>query len=509
MRGNLWRRLQHLFLKNQFDEELEEEIRFHQDLRTEKLRKEGVPEAKARSQAKKQFGNSLQMKEQSGEVWRWNFLENLMQDLGYACRQMRMNFGLSVAVLLTLSLGIGATTSIFSIFEAVILRSLSVTHPEQLYVLQIDSDVLSAAFSQPLFSRMQKKLPKEASLSATTRAVQGSIEVDGKKESVRYQLISGNFYQTLQVKPVLGRLFTGEDDRVIGSHPVVVLSHRFWTNYFAGSPDVLGKVIIVNKQPLTVIGVTVPEFYGLWTDQRPDFWVPIAMQSSVDYAGNSAAYGDFDRSQPWAPHEGIFWLHLFARIPDERKVSQLQALLSIEHTHAMEKVYGQYPDLEARRQYLSRQVSLSSGAHGFHVLSERYLTPLNILMGMSGLLLLITCANIASLLMGRAEKRHKEIAVRMSMGASRLRLIRQLLTESLLLAMGGVCNWWIHRNQIRTGTSEVTGYKLSRRQSFTQSDGSCVQCMSLHIHYRSVWIGSSTQINTTGSGLFPEAELFQ
>src|SRR5690606_28206771 len=141
-----------------------------------------------------------------------------------------------------------------------------------------------------------------------------------------------------------------------------------------------GKSIVINRQPLTVIGVAPAEFHGLWPDQRPAFWVPVAMQSSVEYSGNRFAYEDFKKDEPWAAHEGIFWLQLIARIPNDKDVSALQASLNIDFTQAMEQVFGRDSDPEARRQFLSQRLVLMPGNQGIQVLIERYFTPLNILL---------------------------------------------------------------------------------------------------------------------------------
>lgn len=434
MVAKLWRRIVYFFSRDRFGRELQEEMQLHRELRAAKLQSGGLSEDDAQNSSRRRFGNELLLKESSWEVWSWRPFEELVQDISYAFRQMLANKAFSAVTIVTLALGIGANTTIFTVFEAVILRSLPVPHPEELRLIQVTGVKEEAAFSHPLYRQMADAIPSGAQLTAVTGIQRGQVAVlGGAPEPGRYQLVSGSFFDTLRVSSSIGRLFTKSDDNTVGGHPVAVISHGYWMRRWSGSPDVLGQVVSVNGQPLTVVGVTSPGFSGLRVGEPVDLWIPLTMQWNVQHFNNVYSYGG-DATQPWASQENLFWLQLIGRMPREVDTKATLATLNVIFRRKMEQIYKGSSDLQ---RHLSKRLEMEAGHRGVGTLRDRFITPLNALLAMSGLVLLIACANIGGLLMSRAESRQREIAVRMSIGAGRGRLIRQLLTESLLLSIVG------------------------------------------------------------------------
>ena len=228
----------------------------------------------ARYAALRNFGGVDQVKEEVPGSAGTRFIEEFWQDLRYGLRMLRKSPGFTAVAVLTLTLSVGANTAIFSLIEAVILRLLPVPHPEELYAVQTDKSE-DSSFSYPLYQRLKDALPAGAQLAAVTQSRGCQVSLAGSlTEAASFQLVSGGYFSTLGVRPALGRLFTDEDDGVIGDHPIAVMGHAYWTRRWAQKTDVLGSVVHLNGQALTIIGVTGPGFTGTVTGDSTDFWVP-------------------------------------------------------------------------------------------------------------------------------------------------------------------------------------------------------------------------------------------
>jgi predicted permease len=448
MLNGLWIRLRALFRRTAVETELDDEMRFHFDHLVEKLVASGLPIAEARRRARLEFGGLEQVREECRDARGVHFLETLAQDVRYSMRMFRRSPGFTAIAILTLALGIGTNTSIFSVLNSVLLRALPVSHPEQLAVLT-DPDAHGANFGSQsgdrsllaysefeylrdhneVFSQMfaaDSNLPQvEVSIS------DGLAGNSTEKETARVRLVSGGYFSTLGVNPAAGRMFTSEVDRVRGGAPIAVLSYPFWKSRFSLSPAALGKTIQIHNAVFEIVGVAPPGFFGETIGEIPDIWVPMMMQDAI-YPGV-----DYLSPSPQGLLNQFEWIQVMGRLKPEIGFLQASTMMNGLFQRMLQFVAGSSATEEERKKGFDQHLILQSGARGSSILRANFGEPLKFLMVLVGLVLLIACANVSNLLLARGAARQKEFAMRLAIGAGRARLIRQLLTESLLLAILG------------------------------------------------------------------------
>lgn len=372
-------------------------------------------------------------------------MDTLWQDLRYAIRTLIKNPGFSVIAVLTLALGLGANTAIFSLTDQILLRLLPVENPQELVVLRspgpksgrtwADGDS-AASLSYPIYKILRERNNVFSGLLARF-PVSLSVSGEGQTERAEGELVSGNYFDVLGVRPALGRLFTDEDDRVPGAGTVVVLSHGYWTRHFGADSGILNKTLTINGVPMTVVGVSRAGFSGVQVGQLPDIFIPITMKAQM--TPNWDGLND---------HRD-YWLAIMGRLNPGLTAADAEEAFAPIYRQILEEELAFAGRLtpETQQRFLERKMLFDPGSRGRPILQRDVKQPLLVLMGMVGLVLLIVCANVANLLLARGAARQREIAIRMAVGAGRGRLVRQFLVESLVLSLiGGLVGmlvaWW-------------------------------------------------------------------
>jgi predicted permease len=452
--------------RNRMERQLDDEVRFHVERQIEQYVREGMSPEEARRRTLIEFGGTGQIREECREVWVWQPLEQLRQDLRYAVRLLRKNPGFTAVAALSLALGIGANTGIFSVVDALLLRNLPVRSPEQLMGFQTGD---SATFSYPMFERFRDRLPALPGISAIALIDRYNLTVRGRGGdvpigNVRVALVSGNYFSTFGVNAAMGRNLRPGDDHAGVERPAAVISDSAWKRWFEEQPDVVGRTLTVSGSIFTIVGVAPAGFTGDWMGQPADLWAPIAMQPL------------FETEFPSRVTSRSEWVRIVARLAPGANRSRMQAAAQVIHQQALREDAGPNPR-PSQAQYIARQhMVLESEAKGFAPQRNALLQPLSILMVVVALVLLIACANIANLLLARSAARHKEIAMRLALGASRSRVVRQLLTESVLLSLiGGALGLLF----ARWGTSVLAKLVVSAPAQMTYNPSTSI---SLDLH---------------------------
>jgi predicted permease len=359
-------------------------------------------------------------------------------DIRFAVRGLFRSPLFAIVAILSLALGIGANTAIFTLIDQILLRKLPVSAPDELVMLYQQgphngSNMGQRMHSYPIYQEYQQRAEPLAEVLAR-RLAELSVSIDNQTERLDSEMVSGNYFSMLGVRPAIGRVFSSEeDDRVYQGHPVVVLSYDYWTRRFSRDPSVVGRKIFVNAYPMTIVGVSAAGFFGLDPARSPQIRVPIQMKPVV-----VPEWGWVHMDDPRTR-----WVQVFARLKPgwtaKSAEAPLQTLFTQIRANEMTLPGAKDWSAYAREQFMKGRLRVEPAAGGFSRMRNDFSTPLLVLMCMVGLVLLIACANVANLLIARGFMRQKEIAVRLSLGASRGQLVRQMMVESLVLsAIGGV-----------------------------------------------------------------------
>jgi predicted permease len=431
------------------ERDLEQEIESHLRMAIGDHVERGEAADVASALARREFGNVGLVKEVTRDMWGWTSLERLQQDVGYAARVLRKSPAYACVAILSIALGVGANTAIFSVIDAVMLKSLPVQDPSQLVVVGDPTRVNSRSqgsgrvdiFSYPFYERFRGSNGVFSDVYGSGRSEQLDVALpDGQRSSAanavpRGRLVTGNFFSVLGVQALIGRTFTEQETRVPASAPVVVISYGYWERQFGRNPSIVGQHLIINRSPFTVVGVTPPDFFGDIVGAPTDIWIPVTMEAQAN------------PGHDYLKAANVSWLLLMGRLKPGVSQQQAAARVKIVVPQILKDQFQSIDSPEGLRELIKQKVEVSSGAKGFSRLRVQFSLPLMALMGIVGLVLLICCSNVANLQLARAISRGREMGLRIAVGAGQARLVRQLLTESLLVAFAGgalalLLAWW-------------------------------------------------------------------
>ena len=421
------RRLRALFRKEQLDQQLSAELGFHLEKQIEQNIAAGMTPEEARYAALRKFGGVEQVKEACRDAWGVRFLDTLLQDIRFGLRMLAKNPGFTAVAILTLAIGIGANTAIFSLIDAVMLRMLPVPRPDELRLVRLVTPHSDSEGNTDLTNPLWEQLRDRQNVFSGVFAWSTDRFDLAQGGAVHYAdglWVSGDFFKTLELRPAAGRLLTASDDQR-GCPGAAVLSYGFWQNHYGGAPSAIGSTLALNTHSFEVIGVAPPGFYGMDVGSKFDVAIPIC------------AAAIFDGKESRLDHRSWWWLTVAGRPKPGASLSQLAAGLRVLSPQVFTASLPPNWPPDMQKNFLQWELATTPAATGMSSLRRQFDRPLQLLMAVVGLVLLIACANIASLMLARAATRQKDLAVRQALGAGRFRLIRQLLTECVLLSSAG------------------------------------------------------------------------
>ena len=432
------------------ERDLEQEIESHLRMALGDRLERGEQAGTAAVSARREFGNIGLVKEVTRDMWGWTSIERLRQDVGYAARILRKSPAFASVAVLSIALGVGANTAIFSVIDAVMLKALPVREPGRLLIVGDPTRVSSRSagsgrvdiFSYPFYERFRAGNSVFSDVYGSGRSEQLNISLESgpgvgsaTDQNPRGRIVTGNFFSVLGVPALIGRTFTEQETQAPAGAPVVVISYGYWTRQFGRNPGIVGRNLIINRSPFTVIGVTPPDFFGDVVGAPTDIWIPIKMEAQAN------------PGHDYLKATRVSWLILMGRLKPGVSPQQAAAQVKVIVQQILKDQFQSLESPDGLREMLKQKVKVSSGARGFSRLRAQFSMPLMTLMGIVGLVLLICCSNVANLQLARAVSRGREMGLRIAVGAGQARLVRQLLTESLLVAFAGgavglLFAWW-------------------------------------------------------------------
>ena len=422
----LWRRAMMFFRISRFREEINEELQSHLAMKEADLRTAGMPREEAAYAAQARLGNSSLLREKSEDAWGWTIFEALFQDLRYAARILRKNPVFTVPAMLILALGIGANSAIFSLINAILLRTMPVRDPGNLVeIVRFWAGHQRTTLSYPLYRLFRDQSRSFDGMLAQSTPSTNEIEISGAAETVETQMVSGSYYEVLGVSAAAGHLWTTE----AGMSPFAVISYPFWQRRFGLDASAIGKTFRLHHVLFTIVGVTPKNFFGTMPGHDPDITFPLSMDTQVN--------SELNKGKSWLNDPQTNWLSIIGRLKAgvNRKQAESEARGLFQARNRDDA--GRTKDSRYQSALLAQELYLEPAGAGLDSLRVKFSEPLIYLLWMVGLVLLLACMNLSSLLVGRNLARLREISVRMAVGASRGRLVRQFLAESLGLGLAG------------------------------------------------------------------------
>src|SRR3954470_6068757 len=428
------KRLLNWLRRSDLERDLDRELRYHLDRRVGDLMQSGLSEPEARRRARLELGGLEQVREEVRDMWLTRWLRDFVYDLRFSARALLHSPSFTATTVLSLALGIGATTAIYSLVDQVLLHALPVREPEQLVLIDWKGDPVASGFgswnlmSYPICRDLQ--LHDEVFDGVLCRAATTvTLSTGGEAKPAAAEIVSGTYFPVLGVGPAFGRVLGSDDDRTPGASAVVVLAYDFWRTQLAAAPDVVGRKVLINQHPMTVVGVAAPTFRGIDVGEVPALWIPASMSAQA-IPGFSGLLNRRTR-----------WMQVLGRLRPGVTLAGAQAGLQpwfkamlVEDLHL-----AGFPKVTAERReaFLASTIELTPAPQGHSTLRRRLSQPLWVLFVATGILLGLACLNVAGLFLARGSARSREISTRLALGASRGRIGRQLLADSILLALAG------------------------------------------------------------------------